>query len=59
MKATNIKWDTDGDKELFDLLPKEIIIPEGMEDAEKIANYISDLTGFCHTGFTLTGKKKK
>lgn len=28
MKAINIKWDTDGDKELLQKLPMEIEIPE-------------------------------
>ena len=28
MKAINIKWDTDGDKEAFSALPQEIILPK-------------------------------
>lgn len=27
MKAKNIKWDTDGDHEVFDSLPQEVEIP--------------------------------
>ena len=27
-KIVDIKWDTDGDKALFDYLPQEIILPE-------------------------------
>lgn len=61
MKAINIKWDTDGDLELLQKLPKEIEIPEYLIDEdtdvddyeEDISNYISDTTGFCHCGFDL------
>lgn len=53
MKATNIKWDTDGDMELLKELQTEIDIPEGMTDKEEISDYISDETGFCHYGFVL------
>ncbi len=53
MKATNIKWDTDGDMKLFCELPTEIEIPEGMIDEEEISDYLSDETGFCHEGFDL------
>lgn len=28
MKITNIKWDTDGDEEVFATLPQEIDVPE-------------------------------
>ena len=28
MKITNIKWDTDGDDEVFATLPQEIDVPE-------------------------------
>lgn len=50
MKATQIKWDTDGEN--VDL-PAEIEIPADMEDEDEISDYISDLTGFCHFGFRL------
>jgi len=53
MKATNIKWDTDGNIDLLKELPSEIEIPEGMEDENEISDYISDETGFCHYGFML------
>lgn len=52
MKAINIQWDVDYPEDLEDL-PAEIEIPEGMEDEEDISDYISDVTGFCHTGFEL------
>ena len=52
MKAINIKWDVDYEKELEDL-PTEIDIPEGITDEEEISDYISNATGFCHKGFTL------
>lgn len=44
MKAVNIKWDTDGDMEVFDELPTEIEIPDYL---------VSDEVGFCHDGFEL------
>lgn len=50
MKATDIQWDTDGDKEILEALPKEVDIPEHIEE-EDIADYLSDLTGFCVFGF--------
>ena len=53
MKAVNIKWDTDGDKKLFEELPTEIYIPDGMDDDDEISDYISDATGFFHYGFEI------
>ncbi|MCM1178658.1 MAG: hypothetical protein NC347_00240 [Clostridium sp.] len=53
MKATNIKWDTDGDIALLEELPEEIEIPDGITDEEEISDYISDETGFCNYGFEL------
>lgn len=53
LKAINIKWDTDGDVELLQKLPKEIEIPEDVTDEEEISDYISEFTGFCHGGFEL------
>ena len=61
MKAVNIKWDTDGDMKVFESLPTEIEIPEGItkdiEDMDdynnEIGDYISEVTGFCHYGFEL------
>lgn len=52
MKAINIIWDVDNDKDL-EFLPTEIEIPEGMTDEDEISDYISDETGFCHCGFEL------
>lgn len=67
MKAVNIKWDTDGDLELLQELPKEIEIPECLIDKdtdkdeyeEEISDYISDVTGFCHYGFELINNKNE
>lgn len=53
MKAININWDTDGDIEVLNQLPDEINIPQGMTDEDKISDYLSDETGFCHYGFEL------
>ena len=62
MKAVNIQWDTDGDRELLKELPTEIDIPDGIDDEDKISDYISDVIGFCHYGFeienTVTDKNK-
>lgn len=52
MKAVNILWDVDNEEEL-ESLPEEIEIPDGMYDEEAISDYISDVTGFCHGGFSL------
>lgn len=49
----DIKWDTDSNKDVFDNLPSEIEIPEGMVDDEEISDYVSDETGFCHAGFKI------
>lgn len=52
-KAVNIQWDTDGDKELLDKLPKEIVIPPYLKSVEEVSEYISNYTGFSHFGFTI------
>lgn len=52
MKAFNIIWDVDNEKDLENL-PAEIEIPDGMTNEEEISDYLSDLTGFCHKGFEL------
>ena len=55
MKATNIKWDTDGDIELLNELPTEIEIPDSIEsdDFDSIDDYLSNETGYCHFGYDL------
>lgn len=58
MKAVNVKWDTNGDMELFNELPQEIELPHELTkeediDYEGISDYISDITGFCHYGYVL------
>ena len=62
LKAINIKWDTDGDKEVFNELPTEMIVPEELEEMykkdkefalEEISDWLSDETGFCHSGFEI------
>ena len=52
MKAVNIQWDIDDEKDLENL-PEEIEIPDGMTDEEEISDYITDCTGFCHNGFSV------
>lgn len=60
LKAINIKWDTDGDEEVLNELPMEMIIPKELEEIykkdkeyalEEISDWLSDETGFCHAGF--------
>lgn len=62
LKAINIKWDTDGDKEVFNELPTEMIIPDELEEMykkdkeyalEEISDWLSDEIGFCHDGFKI------
>lgn len=58
MKATNIRWDTDGDMEVFESLPTEVEIPDYLvtdEDdlLDAISDWLSDEVGFCHDGFEL------
>lgn len=64
LKAINIKWDTDGDMEVFNELPTELIIPDDLEELykrkedreyalEEIADWLSEDTGFCHDGFKI------
>lgn len=67
--ATNIKWDTDGDLEIFESLPQRVELPkerfsrenfideDGEYDeyalSEDASDYLSDEYGFCHGGFDL------
>lgn len=64
MKAINIQWDIDEiDGEDLEegttiedyaiALPTEIEIPDGMTDEDEISDYLSDQTGFCHSGFDI------
>lgn len=50
--AINIQWDVDNEED-FDGLPQRVILPEEMTDDDEISDYLSDLTGFCHRGFSL------
>lgn len=47
--ATNIEWDCNNND-----LPKNIEIPEGMIDEDQMSDYISEQTGYCHKGFSIT-----
>ena len=58
MKAVDIDWDVDYEEDRK-FLPTEIEIPDGMEDDDEISDYLSEVTGFCHKGFRLVGKKTK
>lgn len=58
--VVNIKWDTDGDDELFDSLPEEIILPvqfasvaEDEDCLDDISEWISDKYGYLHNGFSI------
>lgn len=50
--AINIQWDVDNEEDL-NYLPQKVILPKGMTDDDEISDYLSDLTGFCHRGFSL------
>ena len=52
LAAINIQWDVDNEEDLGGL-PQKVILPEGMTDDDEISDYLSDLTGFCHRGFSL------
>lgn len=61
VRVTSIEWDTSGedydDEEDLDL-PSEIIIPlekipEWASDLDRVSDYISNETGFCHDGFEI------
>lgn len=51
-KVVNIEWDVDNKSDLK-RLPTEIPLPDDIDpdDDDEVSDYISDLTGFCHTGF--------
>lgn len=62
MKAVNIKWDTDDDKDLLENLPQEVTIPPELAEAynydpfsgiEDINDWLTETSGFCHYGFEL------
>lgn len=55
---TNGNGDTDGDEELFDSLPEEIVLPlqfasaaEGEDYLDDISEWISDKYGYLHNVF--------
>lgn len=50
----DIDWDTDDDREAAETLPLVVFLPAGMDDEDDISDYLSDLTGFCHTGFRVS-----
>lgn len=47
--ATNIEWEENNNN-----LPESIEIPVGMVDEDEISDYISNQTGYCHKGFSIT-----
>lgn len=53
MKATNILWDTDGDTEALENLPKEVHLPDKFteKDIEEIADWLSDTYEVCPSAF--------
>lgn len=61
--AQNIDWDTDGDAQIKNELPKNLRIVVTSEDVsdlndmfeidEYISDYISDEIGYCHYGYNL------
>ena len=57
MRAINIKWDTDGDEEILKTLPKEMDIPDDV-DEENVADWLSDETGFLCLWFCSGSRKE-
>lgn len=57
MKAVDIQWDTDGDKDAFEMLPSEMKVPDGLTD-DGISDFLSDETGFCHFGYCIEYEKE-
>lgn len=56
--AYNILWGLDEGEEVD--LPTEIEIPDEIAkegDLDKVSDYLSDLTGFCHNGFRIRDDK--
>ncbi len=64
LNAINIKWDTEGDTEVLNELPTELIIPDDLEELykskedrefalEEISDWLSEEIGFCHDGFEI------
>ena len=60
--ATDIEWDTDGDQEVLDMLPKRVVLPEQFNlekylDKDRllddISDWLSDEYEYCHSGFHL------
>lgn len=54
----NIKWDTDGDEELFASLPQEIAlqfasVAEDEDYLDEISDWLSDEYGYCNNGFSV------
>lgn len=50
MRAVNIEWDTDGDQEILESLPKEVQMPIDVR-RDEIGDYLSDTYGYCHFGY--------
>lgn len=68
LKAINIKWDTDGDEEVLQDSPTEMIIPDELAEyysadreyaTEEISDWLSEETGFCHDGFEIVKEVTK
>ena len=54
MKAINIIWDIDDEEnQEYICLPTEIEIPTNITNEDDISDYITNITGFCHKGYTL------
>lgn len=63
VRIYEIEYDTDGDEELKESLPKEMeieiddyIMNKDKEEIkneinQEVSDYITDMTGFCHYGF--------
>lgn len=66
IKAFNIDWDTDGNKELLETLPTEVLIndedlrnyidPDADHDVkmDAVSDYLTDTYECCHNGFDVS-----
>ena len=49
--AINIQLDVYNEEDLNGR-PQRVVLREGMTDDDEISDYLSNLTGFCHYGFS-------
>lgn len=55
LKISGIDWETDGDLEALETLPKEVVLPIELSkgDYEEIDEYLAKTYGFFHNGYVI------